>query len=162
MIVEPKLVIDTGMAYLPAKYDSIAARTLLYAIGMQESKFSARRQYNNGPAASFWQFERGGGIKGVLRHSASAQYARIVCMKFGIPPEPLSIWEAMQDNDNIGVCFARLLLWTDPAPLPGPVLQASQRAWDYYERNWRPGKPHPETWKSHWRAACKAYKGDVS
>ena len=37
-----------------------------------------------------------------------------------------------------------LLLWTDPRPLPR--IGEVQAAWDYYIRNWRPGKPHPKSW----------------
>jgi hypothetical protein len=29
-------------------------------------------------------------------------------------------------------------------------------AWDYYLRNWRPGKPHPERWSVNHGAACEA------
>ena len=160
MIVDPKSIIETGMAYLPAKFDSVRARTMLYAIGLQESGFDARRQYGNGPAAGFWQFERGGGVTGVLRHPASGQHARMVCMKMNVVPEPLTIWMALQENDNLAVCFARLLLWTDASPLPANTQASADSAWAYYQRNWRPGKPNPKAWPAHWRAACDAYKGD--
>ena len=40
--------------------------------------------------------------------------------------------------------FARLLLWTDPRPLP--AIGDVKAAWQYYLRNWRPGKPHEKTW----------------
>jgi hypothetical protein len=39
---------------------------------------------------------------------------------------------------------ARLLLYTNPAPLP-PVGNA-EAAWLYYVNTWRPGKPHRKTW----------------
>ena len=53
--------------------------------------------------------------------------------------------------------IARLLLWTDPKPLPKRFEpRAEAQAWSYYERVWRPGKPHPETWDDCWRAAVKA------
>ncbi len=42
------------------------------------------------------------------------------------------------DLHETGV-FARLLLWTDAKPLP--AIGDEQGAWDYYLRNWRPGKP---------------------
>lgn len=160
MIADPKSVIESGLRYLPAKFDSIAARVMLHAIGLQESGFNARRQYNNGPAAGFWQFERGGGVTGVLRHPASAQHARMLCMKMGVTPEPLTIWTALQENDDLAVCFARLLLWTDNAPLPAALTSNADRGWDYYVRNWRPGKPHPKAWPAHWRTALSAYQGD--
>ena len=54
-----------------------AARFLL-AIALQESGLRYRRQVvaggaENGPASSFWQFEKGGGCKGVLAHRSTAQ-----------------------------------------------------------------------------------------
>ena len=57
----------------------------------------------------------------------------------------------MQHHHHPLSAFARLLLWTDPAPLP--ALGAAVRAWAYYRRNWRPGKPHPETWPEMYQNA---------
>ena len=49
--------------------------------------------------------------------------------------------------------------YTDPAPLPR--LGHQQTAWDYYLRNWRPGKPHPEFWPRHYTNALDALKASA-
>ena len=51
---------------------------MLLAIGLQESRLTHRRQIG-GPARGLWQFERGGGVAGVLRHAASRDHALSVC-----------------------------------------------------------------------------------
>ena len=61
--------------------------------------------------------------------------------------------EALATADPLAAAFARLLLWTDPRPIPSGSPQA---AWDYYIRNWRPGKPHRHTWDAFYRQAEQA------
>ncbi len=56
--------------------DTPEGRLMLLAIGLQESRFEHRRQLGNGPARGFWQFEAGGGVKGVMTHLASRDDAR--------------------------------------------------------------------------------------
>ena len=75
----PRKAIDDAFALLPPKMDSAAARVLVLAVALQESGFTARRQYGNGPARGYWQFEAGGGVIGVLAHHSTATHARIVC-----------------------------------------------------------------------------------
>ena len=65
-----------------------------------------------------------------------------------------SIWEALQRDDVLAAGFARLLLLTDPGKLPEIRDQAG--AWKLYEKVWRPGKPHPETWQRHYVNALQA------
>ncbi|XFB08402.1 hypothetical protein AAGT13_00040, partial [Azotobacter salinestris] len=86
-------------------------------IGLQESGLIHRRQIG-GPARGWWQFEQGGGVAGVLRHPASAGYARGVCTARKVSPEPGIVWAELEHDDTLAAAFARLLLWTDPAPLP--------------------------------------------
>lgn len=144
--------INQAFHFLPLRMDSVKARVELYAIGFQESNFEVRRQYNNGPAASFWQFEKGGGIKGVLTHAASAEYAKALCAFRGVQPTTQDVWNAMLTDDVIGAGFGRLLLYTDPRPLPEVRSTINidrpqdSESWQYYSRNWRPGKPHPNKW----------------
>lgn len=152
--------INEAFSLLPAKMDSKEARVEVYAIGFQEGDdFNARRQYNNGPAASFWQFEKGGGIKGVLSHPASKNFALQICSERGIAPTTQNVWNAMLYDDVLGAAFARLLLWTDPRALPkvpeliNPQAPEHSESWQYYERNWRPGKPHPEKWAVNYAKA---------
>lgn len=133
------------------------ANLMLHAIGMQETGFLTRIQYGNGPARSFWQFEEGGGVKGVLNHYVVGKYCKLVCDYFGIPHDKHAIWKAMETNDVLGACMARLLLYSSPKALP--KLGEQQKAWDMYEDIWRPGKPHPDKWTANYAAALKEVKG---
>lgn len=128
---------------LPLAMASEQATQMLLAIGLQESRFVHRRQIG-GPARGFWQFERGGGVVGVLNHPSSRQHARTVAASRNVSAEGQAVYEALEHDDVLAAAFARLLLWTDPAPLP--KLGDEGGAWDYYLRNWRPGKPHLGTW----------------
>ena len=133
------------------------AHVMLLAIGLQESAFAVRRQMGNGPAASFWQFERGGGVRGVLRHKASRDGAIKLCSAAQVLPDEQHVWQAMLYDDVLGAGMARLLLLTDPKPLP--ALSDSDGAWAYYERNWRPGKPHPAKWPGYHAQAVAFVEG---
>lgn len=142
----PKAAIDQAFQLLPVKMDSPLARVILAAIGFQESGYQVRIQYGNGPARSYWQFEKGG-IKGVMLHKASARLAMEVCEKRGVDFNSELIWKAMETDDVLGAAFARLLMYTDPKPLPDNQADA----WEMYaKRLWRPGKPHPDKWPASW------------
>ena len=145
--------IDPALALLPGKMDSDRARIQMLATGLQESRLIHRRQLGNGPARGLWQFERGGGVKGLLEHPASAVMARDICIALDVEPVPRPVWSALKTNDVLAGVFARLLLWTDPAPLP--AIGDEQGAWVYYLNNWRPGKPHPQTWPGFYQQAVK-------
>lgn len=136
------------------------AECMVLAAGLQESKLKARDQIVRakpkgkiGPATGLWQFEREGGVKGVLSHSATVTVARRVCEELGVRPERQIVWEKLVEFDLLACAFARLLLWTDPQKLPPVKVGAEQEAWDYYIRCWRPGKPHRETWGEYWKTA---------
>lgn len=140
-----------ALALLPARMNSKEALVMLYAIGLQESKFEHRRQMGNGPARGFWQFERNGGVAGVLRHKSSQIHALAACKSRGLTDlkeselikghTPNSIVErayhALERDDVLAAVFARLLLWTDPKALP--ALGDVDRAFNLYIRTWRPG-----------------------
>lgn len=145
--------IDPALALLPAKMTSPLARRQLLAIGLQESGFQHRQQIG-GPARSFWQFERGG-IRGVLRHPASAACARAVCIARQVGADEWTVYGRLANDDMLGAAFARLLLWTDPRAIP----DNADEAWSMYVRNWRPGKPHPEKWQENYRNATLAVMG---
>ena len=150
--------VNEGLRLLPPAMDSKEARVMLYAIGLQESRFTHRAQVidggGKGPARGYWQFERGGGVTGVLRHPASRFWANSVCNARNIPAQPLNVWLALETDDVLAAALARLLLFTDPARLPAVGEQSE--SWTYYLRNWRPGKPHPRTWPECYGAALKA------
>jgi len=150
--VRENIIAQTYREVLPGKFASTEATVQLLAIGLQESKFEHREQVG-GPARSFWQFEKGG-IRGVLTHPASGKYAQAVCLLRGITPTVESVYQRMLDDDLLGCAFARLLLYTDAKPLPTPGQV--NLAWDYYERNWRPGNPHPQAWPGLYARAMEA------
>lgn len=138
---------------LEGRFRSARADVQLLAIGLQESKFKYRRQMGNGPAKGLWQFERGGGCAGVLRHPSSKSYMEHACREHGVAPTAAGLWNALETDDLLACKAARLLLWTDPSPLP--ALGDVWGAWEYYKRNWRPGKPHPEFWAANYAAALR-------
>ena len=150
--------VNESLRLLPPAMDSTEARVLMYAIGLQESRFTHRAQVidggGKGPARGLWQFERGGGVAGVLRHPASRFWANSVCNARNVPAQPLNTWLALETDDVLAAALARLLLFTDPARLPAIGEQATSLR--YYLRVWRPGKPHPETWPSCYQAAIGA------
>jgi hypothetical protein len=133
------------------------ARVMMLAITGQEADAQFRRQHGNGPARGLWQFERGGGVAGVLSHRSSARLAAALCEWRGVEASTTAVHPALERDDVLAAGFARLLLWTDAKPLPS--LDAEDVAWAYYLRNWRPGKPHPATWPGHWRMAREVVAG---
>lgn len=152
------LAIVPGMELLPAGLDTPEARVMMLAIGMQESKFEHRQQVG-GPAHGFWQFEKGGGVKGVLMHPSSRLMIDGICKRLNINPE--CCYDALVYNDALAAVFARLLLFTSPKKLPS-VRGDPGESWQYYLDCWRPGKPHRETWDAylmHAREQVAAYVG---
>jgi len=109
--------IAPALAMLPERMTSLAAERQLIAIGLQESRLTHRRQIG-GPARGLWQFERGGGVRGVLMHPASRSHALIVCTLRNVAPTATAVYAALEHDDVLAAAFARLLLWTDPQALP--------------------------------------------
>ena len=142
-----------ALLQLPARMRSDQARVMLVAIALQESGL-AHREQTGGPAHGLWQFEKGGGVRGVLKHRASTSYARTLCETAGVPATEAAVYWALCENDELAAGFARLLLWTDSLPLP--AIGDEQGAWDYYVRNWRPGKPHRDHWDENYARAVQA------
>lgn len=126
------------------------ARVMLLAIPGQESGWRHREQVG-GPAHGLYQFERGGGVRGVLTHRLSSPVARDVCNALLVYPSETPVYDALVNNDALACAFARLLLWTDPRALPDVGDQDG--AWALYNRTWRPGKPHPDRWGANYSAA---------
>ena len=143
----PKDAVNESYKLLPMKMDSHFARVNQAAIGQQESGYLVRRQYGNGPARGYWQFEEGGGVKGVMEHKSTAELARSVCHARGVPFVRRAVWEALETDDVLAAAFCRLLMWTDSGKLP----VSEPEGWSMYIRTWRPGKPHidkgPASWK---------------
>jgi hypothetical protein len=128
-------------------------KVLMLAIAGQESSWSERVQSGNGPAHSFYQLERTGGVTGVLTHPATKELAGECCRMMYVAPDPVHVWSVMatERGDKLATAFARLLLRTDPRPLP--VLGDSHGAAEYYRANWRPGKWRPLDWPGNYEAA---------
>lgn len=143
--------INPAMALLPAKMTSDKAKVMLLAIGLQESRLTHRAQIG-GPAKSFLQFEFGGGVKGVMTHSASSATAKNLCQSLAVQFDRAAIFQAMEFNDTLAFGLGRLLLYTDPKALP--EIGNAQAAWDLYQRVWRPGKPHRQTWDELYNIAA--------
>lgn len=148
--------LDIAIEILGDKYGSPEAKLETLAIGGQESKYLARRQIISkvlegkrllvpeGPATGFWQFEKAGGVAGVLRHESSATLARRLCAVRDVAPTVDAVWAALEYDDVLAAGFARLLLLTDPGRLP--KIGDVEGGWVTYVKNWRPGKPHKDTW----------------
>jgi hypothetical protein len=149
------LVIAPGLALMPDQMDSPEARALLLAIAGQESNWSMRAQIG-GPAHGFFQCERNG-VLAVLQNDATRHHAEAVASMLSIAPCTAdALYAAVQWNDPMACCIARLLLWADPHPLP--ALGDQEGAWETYLRCWRPGKPDPSRWPSCHVAAFRAVR----
>lgn len=135
------------------------AERFILAIALQESRAKHRKQLGQdgrptGPANGYWQFERGGGVTGVLNHRATAERIRNICKLYDIEATPQALWEAIRYHDIAAACLARLLIYTLPSSLP----TTAEEGWKQYIAAWRPGKPHPQTWNECWRQADEATK----
>jgi len=156
-------ILDPGLVALfqnggPAITD--AARRFLLAIAMQESGPKLEARYQNSPSASagpahgWWQFEQDGGVAGVWTHPASSALALTGCTVCTVAPNEAAVWRALEGHDLLSPWFARLLVWTDPDPLP----QTQSDGWTQYMRLWRPGIPHEHAWPANWAAASDAVR----
>lgn len=162
-----KEYIDPIFAVLPKQMDTVEARLMLLSIGLQESRFTATYQKTKGkpdvkgPARGYWQFEKGtrasrGGVWGVYLHDASRYWLSELCKHFSVKFDVDFIYAEIEVNPVFAAGVARCLLFTDGKKLP--QVGKVQEAWDCYTRNWRPGKPHRNTWDSLYDQARKALK----
>jgi hypothetical protein len=148
-------IIVPALAELGDGMDSPPARIQLLATSMQESGLKYRHQVG-GPAHGLFQFERGGGVRGVLTHSASQRRARALCELHGVAPTVAAVYGAIEHDDVLAAGFARLLLWTLPVALP--AVGDEQEAWEQYIAAWRPGKPHRDRWAKVYPLAVQAVR----
>lgn len=163
-------IILPALKLLPQAMSSERAQVLLVAISGQESNWNHRwqvvdlnRPEKRGPARGLWQFElgakgTGAGVWGVVEHQASRYWLAQVCAARGVPFNARAIWLALEADDILAACVARLLLFTDPKVLP--AITDPDGAWKLYRfRTWRPGRPHPEKWHAYHAAAVTAVRG---
>ncbi|OAS91966.1 hypothetical protein A6I77_04035 [Achromobacter xylosoxidans] len=146
------------LALLPAGMGTQAARVMLLAIDLQESRFVHQRQIG-GPARGFWQFEKGtcasrGGVWGVYLHPASNDRLAALCEARNVSCDPDAIYAALEYDDVLAAGVARLLLWTDPKALPR--IGYADEGWVLYLRIWRPGHPHRSTWNDFYKVAVSS------
>lgn len=158
-----KHAVSKALFMLPPAMTSPQARVMLYAIGLQESRFENRRQLIKkggellplGPAKSFWQGERTGGMcKGTVEHPASRFWMYRMCQERNVAFNATAIWNAIETDDVLAAAAARLLLFTDPKK--PPAVGDENGAWNLYIRTWRPGKPHRATWPALYAEAVAA------
>lgn len=150
-IVDPWLRWLQPIAQVP--YED-RARVLVMTIAGQEANWMYRLQIG-GPARSYWQFEKGGGAVGLFNRTPTQLYN--VCAALDIKYDLTTVFEAMAWHDGLATSMARLLLWTDPKPLP--AVGDQQGAWDYYLGLWRPGMPRPDSWPSRYQTALALVQG---
>lgn len=130
--------IRPALAYLPARMGKPNAVAEVLTIGFQESDgYRTRLQYQGGPARGLWQNEKGGGVKGVMTNPASRDYAHMLCNIREVVPTTDAVYTALAYDDVLAAGLARLLLWTDPHPLP--PLGDADAAFATYVSVWRPG-----------------------
>lgn len=155
-----KADIESGLGLLPDAMRTAAAKVLLYATSRQENPQRLAQQVG-GPAVGDYQFEKGGGVKGVMTHKASADLCRAVCTARKVTFDASSIYQALKTDAILAAALARLLYYTDPKALPAVGDEAG--AWALYLRTWRPGAygRQPEElrakWKKNYADAMKAY-----
>ena len=165
-----RVVVDPGVRFLSGimakDMGTDPAKVMLLAIALQESGLEHRRQIDSTGkpmatlARGWYQFEAGGGVAGVCSHAASKDPAAAACAKLLVPFNQADIHESLAWHDQLATVFARLLLFTDPAPLP--AIGDQQGALDYYLYNWRPkGWENPsqeirDRWARHYPVAVQA------
>lgn len=151
-------LVDCALHFLPEKMNTPSAKAMLIAVALQESNMADRKQIG-GPARGYWQFEKPGGVIGVLDHHATRAICIDIFKRFDLAdlgPDMASVVYCMTAfNSVLAAGLARLLLWTHPDPLPDELEQA--RAWEYYLWCWRPGKPHPERWADNYSSAWRLF-----
>lgn len=150
-----------ALRLLPSSMTSPEAEAMLLAIGLQESLLIHRRQIG-GPARGLLQFETGG-VRGVLTHQHSRSHALAVCSARGVEPTTAAVYAALEHDDVLAMAVGRLLLWTDPKPLPD--VGKADEAWALYLRTWRPGaakRDHDNLlrkWRGNYARVCAELAG---
>lgn len=147
-----KLAVDPALGLLRQEMCGDAARAMMVAIALQESRIKHRRQIN-GPARGFWQFETAG-VRGVLYHQATRSSVVRVAETLELAPTVLGLHSAVEFNDVLAAALARLNLWWLPVPLPDRA--DPEDGWNQYAEAWRPGKSHRGTWDGLYFEAWEA------
>lgn len=158
-ILLPGLILTKEVASIP--YNDNAAIGLI-AIAGQESGWHARRQMGvpwhpqEIGARGYWQFERYGAVRELLVGAMHRQTSKL-CAALDVPTLIDDVFEAIAWHDLLACGMARLLLWSDPAPLPN--VDDEQGWWGYYLRLWCPGMPRPKDWPENFQTARRIVLG---
>ena len=147
-----KHVIPAALDLLPSRMDTPEAKAMLIAMGLQESRFDHRKQLG-GPAHGFWQFEKNGGVRGVIEHPVVGPILVPVLETLNYERLTTQCYEAIVHNDILACVFARLFLYTAPGRLP--QQGEAELGWQNYVKTWRPGKPHRRTWDAFFSEAWR-------
>lgn len=163
--------IDSGLAQLPESLRTLDAKVQLYATSIQENPTRAPRQIIKkdgklqaiGPAAGDYQFEKTGGIRGLINFKSDRlqQMLSEVCKARKVAVAVDALFDAIQVDPVLAAALARLLYFTDSGVLP--KAGAEQYAWEVYLRTWRPGayerdpKGLRAKWSKSYAEAMKAY-----
>lgn len=176
-------LITQARAWMPSIPFGPQSVVLLGAIAGQESDDQDERQANSGPAMGYWQFEVEA-IREVLTNTQTAASARQAVEASGIladgpvvadgnysqgeggypstaaPAIATVVWTNFLNFPTLQICFARLMLWANPNPLP--ALGDCNGAWKYYDSTWRPGAPRPADWPKNYNASLTHFTGASS
>lgn len=136
-------------------------RVFLTCVALQESgpdldaRYQSSPNLTPGPARGWFQFEQGGGVKGVMTHQTTRKMMERICAYAYVQPNQPAVWRALEGHDFLAVAVARMLLLTDPPAVPTNAADG----WEAYAvRLWRPGKPHSDKWPGNWARAEAAVK----
>ena len=134
------------------------ARVGLTAISGQEANWTERLQKPIPYAHGLYQFERLGGVRGVLYDDVTRPMALAACVKAGVPAPvtTLGAWRMLATDDALATAFARLLLYTDV--LPNPAMDDEEGWYRYYLNLWRPGSPSRARWSGVFPQALDAVR----
>lgn len=147
-----KIIVPALMG-LPQKFQTAEAQLMLLAIGEQESGFRTRQQ-EWGPAKGFWQFEING-VRAVFGISTITLVLGMLCKNRSVGFHAWDVFCEIPLDDILAASIARFLLYSDPKSLP--AIGNEEAAWEYYVRNWSPGKPNRERWVNSYGEALKEF-----
>lgn len=136
-------IIRPALLLLPTVMASREAERMLLAISIYETGLESRS-----PVGGWWDLDEAGYV---LRHPETSGYASQACRTLAIDPVEKDAKLVLRFNDVLAAVFARLLLWTLSAPLPGARNQRG--AWDQYVEAWRPRRLRGEQWPLAWEEA---------
>lgn len=146
------LAIEPGLTLLPPEMNSNEAKVILMAIAGQESSWTYRTQDLVGTAVGYWQFQQDG-VADVITAEPTLTQSVLAALDI----DAITAYPAIEYNDMLACAFARLLLWSDPDPLP--AIGDVNGAWAYYVANWQPGAPDRARWAANYATAVATVTG---